>query len=475
VAKIFLFNPPDPQDRAYTREGRCTQEAGYWATQWPPLSLATSAALLENDNHSLKVVDFPAAKWRMGDFEKILGRQKPDIAIWSTGTPTLGSDLDLAATIKKNSPKTTTGVIGTHVSVQPAEVLSTWLVDVVIRREPEETIRNLCRQEKRSWQNIPGISYREPQYGDIFHNPDAEFIDPAKIPSPAWHYLDLQHYRLPLKGQPFLIVAPIRGCPYPCSFCTATIYYGSKPRQRPVEKVVDEIETNTNKYGVRDYFIWADTFTADKQYVKQFCNQIVDRGIKISWTCNSRTDTIDPGLLQLMKKAGLWLISYGLESGSETILKNAGKNITLAQSKLAVTWAHRLGIKTCGHFILGLPGETESTLRQTLKFSLRLPLDIAQFYAAAPFPGTQLYKESIEQGWLSTDTIASQSRAVINLPGLPAQKVNQFQTYAYRKFYLRPKTVYRLFKMAKLIRISEITFGLKRYSSWGNRGGEAGY
>jgi radical SAM superfamily enzyme YgiQ (UPF0313 family) len=475
LAKIFLFNPPDSDGKAYTREGRCTQEAGYWATLWPPLSLATCAALLEKDNHILKVIDFPALKLQVSDLKNFVLKEKPDFAIWSTGTPTLSSDLSLAETIKAKCPTTITGVFGTHVSVQAAEVLKNSFVDVVIRREPEQTIRVLCRQQKTAWQNISGISYRKPKNGGIFHNPDTDFIEAEKIPSPAWHHLDLQCYRLPLKGRPFLIVAPLRGCPYPCSYCTAAIYYGSRLRQRPVEKVVDEIEINTKKYKVRDYFVWADTFTADKYYVKQFCNQIVDRGIKISWTCNSRTDTIDPGLLQLMKKAGLWLISYGLESGSETILKKAGKNITLAQSKLAVTWAHRLGIKTCGHFILGFPGESERTLRQTLKFSLRLPLDIAQFYTAAPFPGTQLYKESIEKGWLSTEAIASQSRAVINLPGLPAQKVNQFQKYAYRKFYRRPKTVYRLFKMAKLSGINEITFGLKRYSSWVNRGREAGY
>ncbi len=162
---------------------------------------------------------------------------------------------------------------------------------------------------------------------------------------------------------------------------------------------------NVDRFGIREFFIWADTFTADRRYVQELCRAILARGLRISWTCNSRVDTIDEETLRLMKEAGLWMISFGLESGSDAILAASGKGITVAQSRAAVGLAHRLGIRVAGHFMFGLPGETEETMAGTLALALELPLDIAQFYAAAPFPGTALYDEARRKGWLKMGAV----------------------------------------------------------------------
>ncbi len=466
MAKITLFNPPGPSGKSFTREGRCTQEAGVWATLWPPISLATAAALLEKDGHAIRVIDFPAAGLKLDALNEIISNDKPDFAVWNTGTPTLQFDLSLARMIKQAAPGIITAVMGTHVSIHPKEILNTPHLDVVIRREPEQTIRNLCLCQDRKWEAVSGISYRDRQSNQILHNPDSDFLPPAEIPSPAWHYLDLRPYRLPLKGRPFLIVAPIRGCPFPCSFCTAPVYYGKRLRKRPVDHVVTEIEGCIAAYKIKDFFVWADTFTADREYAKLFCREIIGRGINISWTCNSRVDTVDREMLALMKKAGLWMISFGLESGSETVLKRSGKNITVKQSKAAVTLAHELGIKTSGHFIFGLPGETRKRMKKTLKFSLDLPLDIVQFYTASPFPGTVLYKEALENGWLKTDAGFSQSRAVMDLPGLTSREVDSFRQYAYRKFYFRPQALSRLLAMLEPAAAGNIFMNLKGFFQW---------
>jgi radical SAM superfamily enzyme YgiQ (UPF0313 family) len=437
VPHILLFNPPDPGSHKHTREGRCTQVAGFWATQWPPVSLATTAAFLEIDGHMVRVVDFPAVNRNTTDLLRLIEIERPDIAVWSTGTPTLESDLSLARKIKHTAPATITAVLGTHVSVQPQRVLETSSVDAVIRREPEQTIRELCRKVNGDRHAIDGVSYREAGTAKIRHNPDREFLSPNEIPPPAWHLLDLRPYRLPLRGHNFLIVAPIRGCSYPCNFCTAAIYYGKKPRLRPVSLVVDEIEANIAQHRVHDYFVWADTFTIDRQYVSRFCQTLISRGLNISWACNSRVDTVDRDLLALMRKSGLWMISFGIESGNQAILDQTGKNITVQQSRTAVQTAHALGIKTSGHFILGLAGETQTTMQDTLQLALELPLDIAQFYAAAPFPGTGLHAQAIEKRWLTGEGSVSQSRAAMHLPGLSAREVDRFRKQAYRKFYLR--------------------------------------
>jgi anaerobic magnesium-protoporphyrin IX monomethyl ester cyclase len=510
---ILLFNPPAPSGRGYTREGRCTQEAGVWGTQWPPVTLATAAAMLRGDGRRVALRDYPAAGLGVDALAADLDALRPALAIWSTCTPTIGFDLGLAQLVRDRAPDALTAVLGTHVSACPEEALAEKALDVVIRGEPEGVIRDLgrigtgeekdgtpvgagnggsgdgrCRQGLSGCSDIRGISWRGMDGNTIRHNPDAPSLPPETIPAPAWDGLDLGGYRLPLKGRRFLIVAPVRGCPWRCTFCTAPLYYGHRLRCRPVARVVDEMVDNAARYDIRELFIWADTFTADREYVRELCRTILAHGLKISWTCNSRVDTIDAETLSLMKEAGLWMISYGLESASDAILAASGKGITAAQSRAAVEMTHRLGIRTAGHFIFGLPGETRKTMVETLAFALSLPLDIAQFYAAAPFPGTALYNEALEKGWLKRgetkgDAVLtrasalpfseaapppaiSQNSAAMALPGLPAAEVDAFRRHAFRRFYLRPSAAARVLSMAEPGAVAGLTPLLRRFLRW---------
>lgn len=530
--KVLLFNPPAPDGRGFTREGRCTQEAGVWASQWPPVTLATAAAFLAGDGHEVHGIDFPALGLTVRDLEARIAALHPDAALWTTGTPTLAHDLYIATLVKAASPETLTAVMGTHVSVMPGEVLENSNVDVVIRGEPEGIIRELCRRggggRREGWRlsDVAGISYKDAA-GAVIHNPDGGWLPPEEIPAPAWEHFDLAPYRLPLSGRPFLIVAPVRGCPYACSFCTAPVYYGRKLRKRPVANVIAEIKDNIRRFGVTEFFIWADTFTADRKYVRSFCAGILEADLRITWTCNSRVDTIDGETLALMKKAGLWMISFGLESGDDDILAASGKRITTADSRRAVRLARAAGVRTAGHFILGLPGETEATMAATLRLASELPLNIAQFYAAAPFPGTRLYEEATAKGWLKTgggirlagtygntwgnavneaadsssahegESTAppghpagpgagqtsgttpsgagtsqgqfspfSQNSAVLELPGLSAATVDAFRRRAYRTFYRRPKIITGLLAMVEPGAAVHLSAAVRRFLKW---------
>lgn len=447
MPRILLFNPTDAQGNHYTREGRCTQKADTWGTVWPPLSLATAAAMLQEDGHQISVIDFSAAVPQRKSLAETIQAIKPNFAIWPTSTETLSFDVKLAELIKENCSSTITAVFGTHVSALPGQALANPCIDAVIRREPEGIIRNLCRSALADWGSVDGISYRDMSDGQIRSNPDAAFLEPESLPAPAWHFLNLNGYRLPLKNRKFLIVAPIRGCPYSCSFCTAEIYYGRKPRYRPVENVIDEIAVGLSRYGIRDFFIWADTFTVNREYVRNFCRRITERKLSIDWTCNSRVDTLDEETLAEMKKAGLWMISFGIESGSNGILEASGKRTTVEQSRQAVRMARKMGIKTAGHFMFGLPGETAATMKETLDLALSLPLDIAQFYAATPFPGTRLFAQAGKNNWLKPGLVMSQSRAVMELPALKSREIDQYIRLAYRKFYLRPRIIYGIWTM----------------------------
>ncbi len=474
--EVLLFNPPAPDGRGYTREGRCTQEAGVWGTQWPPLSLATAAAMLRSEGRSVALRDYPAVGLDVHALAADLRALRPAFAIWSTGTPTLQHDLSLARLVRENAPETVTAVLGTHVTVLPEEALGEPALKAVIRGEPEGVIRDLCGSAG-DLANIAGISWRDAENGVIRHNPDASMLEPDVIPAPDWEGLDRDAYRLPLKGRRFLMVAPVRGCPWRCSFCTAPLYYGHSLRRRPFARVVDEMADNAERFGIREFFIWADTFTADCSYVRDLCRAILARGLRISWTCNSRVDTIDEETLRLMKEAGLWMISFGLESGNDAILAASGKGITAAQSREAVEMAHRMGIRTAGHFMFGLPGETGGTMAETLAFALSLPLDIAQFYAAAPFPGTALYDDALREGWLKKGGTApdflqppprtfAQSSAVMELPGLPAARVDTFRRYAYRRFYLQPRAARRVLSMVEPGALAGMATILRRFFRW---------
>lgn len=421
---------------------------------------------MEREGHSPIVLDCPAVGIDRPALELLVKTVQPEFVFWNTATPTLDHDLNISGLIKNAAPRALTGVMGTHVSAIPETALALPMIDVVIRREPEATIRELCLHVNPELAGIKGISFRKPGENSNRHNEDRAFLAPEEIPSPAWKHLDITPYCLPLKGRPFLIVAPVRGCPFPCTFCTAPLYYGKRLRKRPVRNVVDEIQDNSEIFKVRDFFVWADTFTADKDYVKEFSREIAARGLKIYWTCNSRVDTVDMEMLHLMKEAGLWMISFGLESGNNEILKSAGKNITVEQSREAVSMAYQLGIKTSGHFIFGLPGETERTMDQTLALALDLPLDIAQFYCAAPFPGTGLYDQALRKGWLRKVSNVSQRHAVMDLPGLPARRVDEFRRYAYKKFYMRSGTLLHLVSMVESGAIKNILKNMAHFFQW---------
>ena len=450
--KILLLNPPTIDNKAIIREGRCNQEQGVWGTLWPPITLVTVGAMLEDLGHDVEILDCAALGMRRSEFLDRLSKRDDTFIIWSTATPSIKSDLAFANEIKEIQPDIKTAVFGTHVTALAEQCLTeAESLDYIIRNEPEETLVVLAESLDKglSVKDIQGLSYKEGK-SRVIHNPPRPFIrDLDSLPFPAWHLLELEQYKLPLINEKFLILSPIRGCPYPCTFCTARTYYGNRMRRRSVQKVMEEVEYNSARFNTHQFFIWADTFTADRDYVTHFCQAIKDRGLKIGWACNSRVDTIDHDLLRLMAEAGCWMISYGFESGNQTVLNATRKNISLSQSRDAVKLANRMGIRVVGHFVLGFPKETEESLKETIDFSLSLDIELAQFYCAVPFPGSYLYDLAKTHKWIEDKTFDefSQDRAVMKLPGLVPAIVNEYRKKAYRKFYLRPNCVLRVLRL----------------------------
>lgn len=466
--KLLLLNPPTREGKGFIREGRCTQEGGVWTTLWPPISLAMLGAVLERDGHEVSALDGGALGYPRQRLLADIERDPPDAVIWSTGTPSIAGDLALADEIRAVAPQTRTAVFGTHVTALDVSCLEqTRGLDAIIRNEPEATAADWVARldDVSSWSEVAGLSYRSGER--IERNPDRPFLsDLDALPEPAWHLFDLDVYRLPLKGTRFLMVTPHRGCPYPCTYCTAQTYYGAKLRRRSVERVRDEIRRNIDVHGVRELFFWSDTFTIDKRYVMELCAAIEPFGV--SWASNSRVDTIDPELAAAMRRAGCWMISFGIESGDQASLDAAGKGASVEDAERAVHVAKDAGIKVAGHFVLGIPGETKESLDKTLALAERLPLDFEQFYCAVPFPGSRLYTEALEKGWLGDAAFDRfrQDEALLELPGLTPAEVVAYRQRAYRRFYSRPRVALGALSMLSPRNLGQVGSAVKRFLGW---------
>jgi radical SAM superfamily enzyme YgiQ (UPF0313 family) len=197
--------------------------------------------------------------------------------------------------------------------------------------------------------------------------------------------------------------------------------------------------------------MYADLFTVNRDQVMDLCQRMIDENIQIKWTCNSRVDFVDEEMLQMMHKAGCWFISWGIESGNELVLKRAKKGTTQEMIRTAIQWSKNAGINNWGYFIIGLPGETEESIRETIAFAKSLPLDIALFHIAAPYPGTPFFFEVVENNWFRPGTrweqVDMDKGTVLDYPGLPAERLMYWQRRAFREWAFRPGPMMTYLKM----------------------------
>lgn len=444
--RILLLNPPGPEGRGYIREGRCEQSLSSYSYSMLPISLPSTAGLCREEGHEVHILDAVATGLGPEEVVEDALRFAPDLVVVAVSTPTLDSDLEWISRLSQQVPAHYTA-IGVHVTALPEQTLRDSALDSVIRGEPEWTCARLARalQNNEALDSIPGLSFK--RQAEVLSNEEYAFDgDLDELPPPARDLIDEHNYFLPLLDRPYTLVVPSRGCPHHCTYCTAPMYYGKKLRRRSPASVVDEIESIVERGVVRDFVMWSDTFTLDRNFVLALCDELKARQLDIRWMCNSRVDSLDEAMVGAMKASGCTGIAFGIESGVQQILDNVRKGTTVEQGRRAVAITKAAGIQTLAHFILGLPGETPNTIRQTIAYAKEIDPDFAQFYCATPLPGTELRKQLESKGSLPVLEKWSElefHRAKVSTPVLSAKQLKRARMRAYVEFYSRPKVVAR--------------------------------
>jgi radical SAM superfamily enzyme YgiQ (UPF0313 family) len=471
---ILLVNPPAPDGgiwiRSQHRVGRRSRENMIW----PQVELAQMAALLAPD-YTVAIVDAIAERMSWAAFERLLDEKRPRYYLTQVTAPTLRNDMYGVFLAKSVGARTI--AFGTHVTPMTLETMRPFpALDFVLRGEPELTLRQLLDTLEGKTPSDPrvanmlaetstrpgfvpdprrgplaailGLAWR--QGDEIVINPDRPFIPNLDdLPLPLHHLLPLQKQRMPMIKGPFTFIVTSRGCPAGCKFCIKHVTYQNTVRVRSAANIMAEIRQLVD-LGVHHIHMYADLFTVNRDHVVSLCQALIESGLKITWTCNSRVDYVDREMLQLMGKAGCTLISWGIESANEAILKRIRKGYRKEQAIQALTWAKEAGIKNWGYFIIGLPGETEETIKETIAYAKSLPLDIALFHIAAPYPGTPFFFEVVANNWFRPGTrweeVDMDQSTVLDYPGLTAEQLEYWQKRATREWSLRPGPILTFLK-----------------------------
>ena len=425
---VTLVNPPAPQG-----------SMGH--LPFALLGLGYLAAVLEKNNYTVDVIDCQALKLSYEETKKEIEKRQPNIVGVTSTTLTYKSGLKIVKIAKDTIPTCLTIMGGPHVTFWDDKALQECPeLDVVVRREGENTVVELVQktESNKEFDDVLGITYRK--NGQITRNADRPYIENLdELPFPARHLWPMELLR---QYEDALYLTTSRGCVYWCNFCATVRMHGRKYRMRSPENVVDELEFLNKTYGEAATITFCDdAFTVDQVRTEKLCKEILDRKLKIRWNCGTRVDMVTKELLAKMKDAGCISVWFGVESGSQEVLDCMKKGINIEQTLRVLGWVREIGLKPVPNVILGFPGETKKTAWKTIKFAEKLSPDAVSFYnIATPFPGTPMYDQIIENGWLKITDFDKYDTATptFETPWISMRKLWEIRQQAFHHFYLRP-------------------------------------
>ena len=402
---------------------------------WYPTWLAQPAALVPGS----RLVDAPPDGLTLDDVRP-LARQY-ELAVLHTSTPSFAQDVRVAEALRAENPALRIGFVGAHVAVQRERALAaSEAIDFVCHGEFDFTVREVA--EGRPLGEVRGLSYRDGAgLRATPPRPPIENMDTLPFVVPVYaRDLTVENYYIGYLLHPYVSLYTGRGCRSKCTFCLwPQTVGGQRYRTRSVDHVIEEIKVARRHFPqVKEYFFDDDTFTDDLPRAEEIARRLGRLGV--TWSCNAKAN-VPRATLEVMKDNGLRLLLVGYESGNQSILNNIKKGIRLESARRFTQDAKDLGIKIHGTFILGLPGETRQTIDQTVRFACDLDPDTIQVSLAAPYPGTALYGQAVEQGWLVRDALVGADgtqQSPLGYPDLPHTEIFEAVPRFYRRFYFRP-------------------------------------
>ena len=418
----------------------------------PSVAMTTLAACCLEKNQDVKLLDLSLieseGKNPGEEMTKTLEEYKPDFVCFSFTTPLFKECCEYAKFVREKLPSAKIIAGGVHPTIYPEEVLEKSEADIAVIAEGDFILPAVVAagDDLEKLKEIKGIAFKD-KNKEIIKTPRASGVENMDdLPLPAWQLLPVKKYKMPkimTKKNPVGTMETSRGCLAACTYCNKTVF-GRKWGGKSAKRVVDELEY-MQKCGFNEIHIYDDMFSTDLDRLKDICDIIVERGLKVSWKldCGIRIDSVDPELYRKLKKSGCYSVGYGLESGSQEILDRIKKGLNIKEAHNAIKWAKEAGIETVGFFMFGLPGETEETMEETIKLATDLNLDYAKVTLATPFPGTALYAEMKAKGKLKINDWSAYNfhtpSKVYDYDNLSWETMQKYYEKFYRKYYFRPK------------------------------------
>ena len=415
----------------------------------PSLGLGYLAAIAQAAGHEVSILHSLKEKITFEDFERLVSEKKYDLIGIQMFTFDVTPVKKHLAIIKKINPKIITILGGAHPSGDAENILNSFPeADFAFRGESEigwSQMLKMISASETDYASVSNLIWRNGSTVSL--NPIAVVRDLDSLDKPAWNLMDPRTYPEAPHGGFFksFPTAPIiitRGCPMSCTFCAGKTVTTRDIRKRSAANVVDEIIYLRDKYGVHDFLIEDENFTLHHELVSAFCNLLIEKKAGVTWSCPSgvRLDTLNLEMLKKMEESGCHSLSVGVEFGSQRIHDLTKKRLNLKVIKEKVALIGQTHIKTTGFFMFGIPGETESEMRETIKLAKELAIDRAQFNNFMPLPGTEVYKALQTSGKLHVDTNHYFVHDVGYVPeGMTREQMKGIQRSAYMQFYLRPR------------------------------------
>jgi anaerobic magnesium-protoporphyrin IX monomethyl ester cyclase len=432
--KIALINPP-------------FMEGSFHHPLLLPLGLAYLAAVAEKDGHEVKVVDCPASGYDQTKLKSELSSFNPSIVGVTGTTPTIKSSILSAKTAKEILPNAKVLVGGAHATFMDKQLLSEVPeIDVVVRGEGELTLLEIANNiSDLKLEDIDGITFRK--NGQITKNKTRPFTQNLdQMPHPAFHLFPLDKYRI--YGKTFLPVMSSRGCPFQCAFCVTSQSFGAQFRARSATNVVDEIEWLKNTHGADGITFYDDILTLNKERILSICDQMVERKIGLPWGCQTRVDQVNKDMLGRMKRACCAEVSFGVESGCQTLLDAFHKKTLVEQNVAAVKLAKKEGLFVAVSAIVSYPGDTMDMVKQTVDLLKKMEPDDAYLCIATPYPGTELRATIEAKGWKISDdwTLYDTMNPVFENPNVNSEEIAKIRKEFYANLYSTKYILRQLWK-----------------------------